>query len=65
VDTHAQAVAESSWALYAHAIRRFGAQPTLIEWDNDLPTLDELVGEAAKADRIRGYAHEDRHAGAR
>jgi uncharacterized protein (UPF0276 family) len=51
--------------LYAHAIRRFGAQPTLIEWDNDLPTLDELVGEAAKADRIRGYAHEDRHAGAR
>jgi hypothetical protein len=64
VDTHAQAVAEPSWQLYAHAIRRFGSQPTLIEWDNDLPTLDELVGEAARADLIRGHAQESRHAGA-
>jgi uncharacterized protein (UPF0276 family) len=65
VDTHAQAVAESSWGLYAHAIRRFGPQPTIIEWDNDLPTLTVLAGEAAKADRIRERVHEGHRAGTR
>jgi uncharacterized protein (UPF0276 family) len=64
VDTHAQAVAEPSWELYAHAVRRFGLQPTLIEWDNDLPTLDVLAGEAARADRLRAHVREGRHAGA-
>jgi uncharacterized protein (UPF0276 family) len=62
VDTHAQAVAGRSWDLYAHAIGRFGAQPTIIEWDNDLPTLAVLAGEAAKGDRVREHAHEGRHA---
>jgi uncharacterized protein len=64
VDTHAQAVAEPSWELYVHAIRRFGPQPTLIEWDNDLPTLAVLAAEATKADRLREHAHEGRHAAA-
>jgi uncharacterized protein len=63
VDTHAQAVAEPSWELYAHAIRRFGPKPTIIEWDNDLPTLAALTGEAAKADSVRAHADEERHAG--
>src|SRR5579872_4136639 len=58
VDTHAQGVADPSWALYAHAIRRFGEQPTIIEWDNDLPTLAVLTEEAAKADRVRQHAPE-------
>jgi uncharacterized protein (UPF0276 family) len=53
VDTHAQAVADPVWALYAYAVLRFGAQPTIIEWDNDLPALAILAGEAAKADRVR------------
>jgi hypothetical protein len=65
VDTHARAVADPSWALYAHAIRRFGEQPTIIEWDNDLPTLAVLTEEAAKADRVREHAHEGRRAGTR
>ena len=62
VDTHAHAVAEPAWALYAHAIERFGVQPTIIEWDNDLPGLDVLIGEAAKADAIRDRATKGRHA---
>ena len=41
------------WELYAHAIRRFGRQPTIIEWDNDLPALAVLTEEAEKADRVR------------
>jgi uncharacterized protein (UPF0276 family) len=62
VDTHAHAVAEPAWDLYAHAIRRFGPQPTIVEWDNDLPTLAVLIGEATKADRVREAVREDRHA---
>lgn len=52
IDTHAAAIAEPSWDLYAYAVRRFGARPTLIEWDNDIPPLTALLGEAARADRI-------------
>ena len=53
VDTHAASVAEGVWDLYAHAVRRFGARPTIIEWDNDIPPLSTLIGEAEKADRVR------------
>jgi uncharacterized protein (UPF0276 family) len=62
VDTHAAAVAEPVWELYAHTIRRFGPQPTIVEWDNDLPPLATLIGEAATADRIREGAREARRA---
>jgi hypothetical protein len=52
VDTHSTVVAGPAWDLYAYAIRRFGAKPTLIEWDNDIPPLATLVAEAARADAI-------------
>jgi uncharacterized protein (UPF0276 family) len=52
IDTHAAAIAERSWDLYAYALRRFGSKPTLIEWDNQLPPLTTLVREAAYAERI-------------
>ena len=52
VDTHANAVADPRGSSAA-AIRRFGPQPTIVEWDNDLPTLAVLIEEAAKADRVR------------
>jgi uncharacterized protein len=52
VDTHATVVAEPVWDLYAHAIRRFGLKPTLIEWDNDIPSLEILLAEAARADDV-------------
>lgn len=61
VDTHSHAVADPSWTLYAHAIDRFGVRPTIIEWDNDLPPLDVLVDEAAKADAIRHREGHRRH----
>jgi uncharacterized protein len=56
VDTHASVVAEPAWDLYAYAIRRFGPKPTLIEWDNDIPPLAVLLGEAARADQIAADA---------
>jgi hypothetical protein len=52
IDTHAAAIAEPAWDLYAHALRRFGPKPTLIEWDNDLPPLATLLGQASRADEI-------------
>ena len=52
IDTHSEPVCAAVWALYATALRRFGAVPTLIEWDSDLPPLDDLLAEAAKADAM-------------
>jgi uncharacterized protein len=51
IDDHGSPVADPVWRLLAHALRRFGATPTLIEWDTDVPALDVLLGEAAKASR--------------
>jgi uncharacterized protein (UPF0276 family) len=65
VDTHATAIAEPAWDLYAYAIGRFGPKPTLIEWDNDIPPLPVLLGEAARADEIAAEASQGRRAGAR
>lgn len=52
IDDHASVVSLPVWLAYAHALRRFGAVPTLIEWDTDLPTLDVLLGEAGQAQAL-------------
>jgi uncharacterized protein (UPF0276 family) len=52
VDTHSRPVKKNVWDLYEHAVRKIGVVPTLIEWDQDFPTLAELVGEAEKARAI-------------
>jgi hypothetical protein len=65
VDTHAVGVAEPVWPLYAHAVRRFGRAPTIIEWDNDIPPLGTLIGEAGRADAVRAAALEAAGADAR
>lgn len=56
IDTHACRVADSAWALYAYAVGRFGRRPTLIEWDNDIPTLSTLLDEAHRADAVAASA---------
>jgi uncharacterized protein len=52
VDHHGAVVADPVWRLYEAALSRFGAVPTLIEWDTDIPPLEILLGEAAKAAAI-------------
>jgi hypothetical protein len=52
VDHHGDRVAPPVWDLYRAALARFGAVPTLVEWDTDLPALDVLLDEAARAERI-------------
>ena len=49
IDDHGSRVCDAVWDLYRHAIGRFGAVPTLIEWDTDVPALDVLLDEAARA----------------
>lgn len=51
IDDHGSRVPPPVWALYAHALRRLGPRPTLVEWDTDLPPLDTLLAEAAAADQ--------------
>ncbi|GGC03732.1 MNIO family bufferin maturase [Pseudoduganella buxea] len=56
IDHHGSAVAELVWALYELALARFGAVPTLVEWDTDIPPLPVLLGEAARATALAaGY----------
>ncbi len=52
IDDHGSQVSDPVWSLYREALRRFGARPTLVEWDTRLPSLDVLLAEAAAADRI-------------
>jgi uncharacterized protein (UPF0276 family) len=54
IDDHGSQVCEEVWGLYTRAIARFGAVPTLIEWDTDIPPLATLVAESQRADRIFG-----------
>jgi uncharacterized protein (UPF0276 family) len=53
IDDHGSRVRQAVWALYAHALRRLGALPTLVEWDTDLPPLDVLIAEAQTAARMQ------------
>jgi len=52
IDDHGRAVADPVWMLYAQALARTGAKPTLIEWDNDVPAWRELFAEAKRADAV-------------
>lgn len=49
IDHHGDRVADPVWRLYEAALERFGPVPTLIEWDTDIPPLEVLLEEAAKA----------------
>lgn len=53
LDTHSQRVHAPVWALYRHVLQRLPEVPTLIEWDNDLPTFAVLRAEARHAEALR------------
>lgn len=64
IDDHAAPVADPVWELYKETLARLGAIPTLIEWDNDVPEIEVLLGESRKANDIlkavekkRGFAN--------
>jgi uncharacterized protein (UPF0276 family) len=52
LDTHDHPVLDPVWALYARAIERCGPTATLLEWDDSIPSFDEVHAEALKANRF-------------
>lgn len=52
LDTHDRPVADPVWRLYGRAIAKFGRTPTLLEWDDRIPSFEEVHREARKADRF-------------
>jgi uncharacterized protein len=60
IDSHGAPVADPVWALYAEVLGRTGPLPTLIEWDNDVPTLDVLLAEVGRATTLLNQANTER-----
>ena len=52
LDTHDHPVVEPVWQLYERAIERCGPTATLLEWDDNIPSFDEVHREALKANRF-------------
>ena len=53
IDTHDAPICDAVWELYAHALRRFGPVPSMIERDDHIPPL---AGILAELDIARGIA---------
>ncbi|WNG35781.1 DUF692 domain-containing protein [Archangium minus] len=49
LDTHGAAVCDDVWSLYRYVLERTGPVSTLIEWDQDIPSLDAVLDEADRA----------------
>lgn len=56
IDTHIGPIVDDVWSLYRYTLKRAGRLvPTLIEWDQEIPPLDEVMDEV---DRARLHANE-------
>ncbi len=52
LDTHDHPVIDPVWKLYERAIHRAGHTATLLEWDDGIPSFQEVHREALKANRF-------------
>lgn len=52
LDTHAAPVAQPVWDLYRELVRAIGPVPTLVEWDQRIPSLDVVLDEVDHAREI-------------
>jgi uncharacterized protein (UPF0276 family) len=52
LDHHGSAVAPAVWDLFREALVRVGPVPVLIEWDQNIPSLDRVLDEADHARAI-------------
>ena len=53
LDTHDHPVLDPVWKMYAHAIELVGNTATLLEWDDRIPSFNEVHNEALKANKFR------------
>ncbi len=49
LDTHDHAPIDPVWKMYAHATKLCGVTATLLEWDDKIPSFDEVHDEALKS----------------
>lgn len=56
LDTHDHPVVEPVWDLYRRAIERCGPTATLLEWDDNIPSFEDVHREALKANSYLGAA---------
>ncbi|MDW5417849.1 DUF692 domain-containing protein [Iodobacter sp. CM08] len=61
IDTHDQPICAEVWSLYTEALRQWGAIPTMIERDANIPVLPELLAELNHAREIGAAPHESAH----
>lgn len=52
LDTHDAPVPNEVWDMFKETISIIGKTSALVEWDNNLPSLDRLLAEAQMADQI-------------
>jgi uncharacterized protein (UPF0276 family) len=52
LDTHDHPVLDPVWKMYAHAAKLTGRTATLLEWDDRIPSFDEVHREALKAGKF-------------
>ncbi len=52
IDTHDMPICNAVWSLYAKAVERFGDITFMIERDDNIPPLNELLGELELAREI-------------
>jgi len=58
IDDHGSAVPDPVWELFVVALRLFSHAAPLVEWDANIPPLNILIAEAAKADYMRAKSGE-------
>ena len=56
LDTHDHPVIDPVWKLYERAIERVGHTATLLEWDDSIPSFQEVHDEALKANKFLASA---------
>ena len=48
IDYHGEAVHDEVWDLYKQCLEKYGAWPTLLEWENNIPPLTRTLQEVEK-----------------
>lgn len=54
IDTHGSEVCDEVWSLFAYTLERTGPVSTLVEWDQDIPSLDAVLEQANRARALLG-----------
>jgi hypothetical protein len=65
LDTHDHPVLDPVWQLYAHATKLCGVTATLLEWDDRIPSFNEVHDEALKANAFIADAKSTQRGSAR